>query len=215
MKALVKFLFRKFLLQIALRVRYKQNPRLYYYDSMTGQETLHKSKNTINAISNIALVTKVPITFRNINLFSDVYSIIKELGIPRFQIKTKYGSHKHHVFVYKMDFCDLNTKVVINVLNNTILECAYHIEPKNAVEIEKIKSVIEQKYGIGKADGYQFTITDKAQNKISFNYQFDLVISYINGSDQAHSLISDAFHEVASIKAAKQRAYMKKLEVAF
>ncbi len=109
---------------LVFRIRYKQNPRSYYYDNLIERETLHHVRHNMNADAITHFETETEVMFRNIPFKNDLHSFLKILGVPQYKIATNYIHSKHRVLVYKNEFCGYHVKIVINTLDDIVLSCA-------------------------------------------------------------------------------------------
>ena len=200
---------------LVFRIRYKQNPRNYYYESIIERETLHQVQRMMNVNIETSFDTDAEIMFRNIPFKNDLYSFLKILGVPQYKIVTKYSDSKHRVLVYKNEFCGYHVKIVVNTLDDYVLSCAYHIDIESSEKLSQLKSIFKTKYQIQNTQTNNFLITDETGNKILFNYQFNAVITYINASPDLQLKIKNVFSNEYQLRELHKQKQLEKLQLAF
>lgn len=187
-----------------------------YYDGIMENENIKSCHTLYGIIGERCYYTKVPITFKGIELSGSLSQVINTFGRPGHKKQKIYGDKQFKTLMYKHQFCGLNVRTLINVLDKTVLNFRYRIDVNSKETLLQIKEVIRQKYHLCDAElGDYFTVVDEMGNKLIFNKEFDLSITYLSTDPYIRCRVNMIMNEVEAYRAQISRERMGKMEFAF
>jgi hypothetical protein len=215
MKTIITQLLHRIYLFIVVKVLYTQKPIAYYFSNFFENEGINDAKK-MNAVKCAHhFYTDHSIKFRSIPLHKNLYHFVSVLGTPAFKLITKYSNAKQNMFLYHNKFSDFNVHTVINSLDNTILNCAYHIDIESPERLQQLKKVFKRKYNVEIDNANEFIISDPHGNQLHFRYLFKATVTYINGNAQVKEKIDQVVQETYRYNASEEHQVFEKLKWSF
>lgn len=126
-----------------------------------------------------------PILFNGMELQSQADKVKRVFGAPDFKRLKWYGKHQYHTWIYKLYFCGMPAQAYVNMLDKDVVAYKYRLNLGGRNAVNKLKGILKLKYHLGDVVlGDNFTIVDPYGNKLVFNNEFELTITYL--STQSH-----------------------------
>jgi hypothetical protein len=180
----------------SLKAVYKQMlhvlmPRSISYGSVdyasheSNFSSIKKIQSYFSAKCAQQLSTPVPVLFNGMELSSKQATVRKLLGVPNYKRVKAYHNNELATLIYQLDYCGLNARAFVQLLNGEILNCKYVIDLSTRNALPRIKKIIAQKYQLNQVElGNSFSITDTQGNKLIFEHELELSLVYVASKSQ-------------------------------
>lgn len=187
-----------------------------YYEGSQEKQRLQDVYKLMNTIEEVNYFSPIPIQFRGIPLLADAKSVIKKLAKPIATSSKRYFDAHFKTLTYKHNIQDIKTDTIINLLDNKVISCTYHVNTLSKDAANKIKESLCSKYGVNETTKTSsFCLLDEHNNKLLFKFEFDLTIHYIPANQTIQEKISSILDKIEQRKQRLERIEKHQVELAF
>lgn len=203
-------------------IRYLFSSRIFefeaktYYEGTQEKQSLRKLFKLMNVHQDINFFSPIQIQFRGVSLLDSLKLVTKVLGKPALTSSKHYFNAAFKTLAYKHEVHEVQASTIINLLDNKVISCTYHIDTTSKEVASKIKQTLCSKYGIDNDfTDTSFCIIDEFENKIIFTLEHELVIHYVAAGKDTQEKITAILSQIEGQKQRLLRKEKHQMELAF